>query len=241
MTAQTYRKKPVVIEAMCFDGSPESATKIIDWLSAYGATAIYHEHFMDGDFIAHPDPFLRIDTLEGRMIANKGDQIIKGVQDEFYPCKPDIFAATYEEVSPDSDMVLDLEAAVETTDLWKRRAIWVYEASRARSVLAGAGVPESWALRDPVFQEQFIAAVERRCISGSLYNPVDQHAAWMRSYFEMGWKYGPVRDEKEKVHPNLVPWTELPKEERQKDEVFYRLCSIVYFTLDMPSATTKEI
>ena len=39
-----------------------------------------------------------VTTLEGDMIAKKGDYIIKGVQGEFYPCKPDIFAETYEEV-----------------------------------------------------------------------------------------------------------------------------------------------
>lgn len=44
------------------------------------------------------DGTLTIRTLEGDMTANKGDWIIKGVQGEFYPCKPDIFAATYEPV-----------------------------------------------------------------------------------------------------------------------------------------------
>ncbi len=43
------------------------------------------------------NPILKIETLEGLMIAAKGDYIIKGVQGEFYPCKPDIFAETYEE------------------------------------------------------------------------------------------------------------------------------------------------
>lgn len=91
-----YRKKPIVIEAWQFDGSAESATRIIDWLLTCDATASYHEHLMDGDLIAHPDPFLRIDTLEGRMVGSKDDWIIRGVKGEFYPCKPDIFEATYE-------------------------------------------------------------------------------------------------------------------------------------------------
>lgn len=43
-------------------------------------------------------PVLVIATLEGRMIANLGDYIIKGVRGEFYPCKPDIFEATYDTV-----------------------------------------------------------------------------------------------------------------------------------------------
>lgn len=44
---------------------------------------------------------LKIETLEGDMIANKGDYIIEGVKGEFYPCKPDIFKETYEEVIED--------------------------------------------------------------------------------------------------------------------------------------------
>ena len=41
---------------------------------------------------------MKIKTLEGDMIASEGDYIIKGISGEFYPCKPDIFKATYEEV-----------------------------------------------------------------------------------------------------------------------------------------------
>lgn len=44
------------------------------------------------------NPLLKIETLEGLMIATEGDYIIKGVQGEFYPCKPDIFAETYEKM-----------------------------------------------------------------------------------------------------------------------------------------------
>lgn len=96
-TARRYRKKPVVIEAMQWDGSAESAAPIIDWaLESDGPAIRYHEHLLDGGYIAHPDPFLWVDTLEGRMIANAGDYIIKGVNGEFYPCKPDIFQKTYE-------------------------------------------------------------------------------------------------------------------------------------------------
>lgn len=99
MAAAQYRKKPVVIEAMQWDGSAESATPIIDWArDSDGAAIRYHQHLMDGGLIAHPDPYLWVDTLEGRMIANPGDWIIKGVNGEFYPCKPDIFEKTYEGV-----------------------------------------------------------------------------------------------------------------------------------------------
>lgn len=85
-----YRKKPVVIEAVRFDGAP-SATGIIDWVLAGGGTARYH------DGASHrAGPFINIDTMEGTMRADDGDWVIRGVKGEFYPCKPDIFAATYE-------------------------------------------------------------------------------------------------------------------------------------------------
>lgn len=80
-----YRKKPVVIEAVRYDG--RNATEIMEWAKGQEV----EEDFL-GDWMS-------IKTLEGTMKANKGDYIIKGVQGEFYPCKPDIFEATYEEVS----------------------------------------------------------------------------------------------------------------------------------------------
>lgn len=48
------------------------------------------------DYADLDNPILKIETLEGLMIATEGDYIIKGVQGKFYPCKPDIFAQTYE-------------------------------------------------------------------------------------------------------------------------------------------------
>ncbi|MCA1220256.1 hypothetical protein [Streptomyces sp. 8L] len=93
-----YRKKPVEIEAEQWDGTAEGATRIIDWLLAHDATATYtcsnpdRCSETDGD-TPHS---IAIQTLEGTMRADLNDWIIKGVQGEFYPCKPDIFAATYD-------------------------------------------------------------------------------------------------------------------------------------------------
>lgn len=77
-----YRKKPVVIEAVQFDGTDESC----DWLLP---------QLRDGS-ISRSFNKLYIKTLEGTMTADVGDWIIKGVNGEFYPCKPDIFEKTYE-------------------------------------------------------------------------------------------------------------------------------------------------
>lgn len=97
-----YRKKPVTIEAMQFDGTPQSATRIIDWALEEGDTITYTcptpatGGRLDCRDVNH---HLSISTLEGTMQAERGDYIIKGVQGEFYPCKPDIFQQTYEEVA----------------------------------------------------------------------------------------------------------------------------------------------
>lgn len=88
-----YRKKPVVIEAMLFDGSVGSLDAIFQWLGGdYGVKAELR------DTPTQKRGMLAIETLEGWMGAMPGDYIIKGVKDEFYPCKPDIFAATYDAV-----------------------------------------------------------------------------------------------------------------------------------------------
>lgn len=81
-----YRKKPVVIEAMRYTGSVENCHAVHAFLG--------YEHVAEDDDIC--DTGISIETLEGEMTASPGDWIIKGVQGEFYPCKPDIFAATYE-------------------------------------------------------------------------------------------------------------------------------------------------
>lgn len=82
-----FRKKPIVIEAVRFVPgiSVAEATRIAEWCR--GRPWLSH----DDDVIG-----LEIPTLEGIMSASPGDWIIKGVQGEFYPCKPDIFALTYE-------------------------------------------------------------------------------------------------------------------------------------------------
>lgn len=86
--SRQYRKKPVVIEAVQFDGTFQSMKEILQW-SGNGIEEIQ---------MAYDDYQLKIKTLEGVMIASKGDYIVKGVQGEFYPCKPDIFKETYEAV-----------------------------------------------------------------------------------------------------------------------------------------------
>ena len=82
-----YRKKPVVIEAYRLPAAGEDVPDSFEqWCDEVGFTA----------FESDRDEGMLIPTLEGTMRADPGDWIIKGVKGEFYPCKPDIFAATYE-------------------------------------------------------------------------------------------------------------------------------------------------
>lgn len=83
-----YRKKPVVVEANVFNGGADSATTIINWALSFDGTIRYHSE----------DDSLSINTLEGTMKASAGDMVIRGVSNEFYACKPDIFRLTYEEL-----------------------------------------------------------------------------------------------------------------------------------------------
>ncbi|WP_330253076.1 hypothetical protein OG874_00225 [Nocardia sp. NBC_00565] len=99
ITADTYRKKPVEIQAMQWDGTTEGATAIIDWALSLDGTIRYHcepENGCDGTAGSHR---LAVDTLEGTMLANPRDWVIRGIKGEFYPCKDEIFRATYEAVA----------------------------------------------------------------------------------------------------------------------------------------------
>jgi hypothetical protein len=77
-----FRKKPVVIEAVQYTGDNEQEI----W--RFCSTAEAHNDM--------PGHWMLIPTLEGNMVVSPGDWVIRGVKGEFYPCKPDIFEATYE-------------------------------------------------------------------------------------------------------------------------------------------------
>ena len=105
---QNFVKKPIVIQAIQVpmpNGDPSDA--IVE---------LVQEQNWEGD-----SEGIQISTLEGNMLASPGDWIIKGIQGEYYPCKPDIFEATYNVVVPiiDSgdDMVVSVVADIlEITD-----------------------------------------------------------------------------------------------------------------------------
>jgi hypothetical protein len=80
-----FRKKPVVIEAVQWDGTQNAIEELGTLTGNVG-------------FYPSLNRSIIIPILEGDMTASLGDWIIKGIKNEFYPCKPDIFAQTYEPV-----------------------------------------------------------------------------------------------------------------------------------------------
>lgn len=86
MQVKKFRKKPVVIEAVQFTGN---AAAIDYFIGGEGVM----QRITDGNSVVVA---IGIVTLEGVMRCDKGDWVIKGVNGEFYPCKPDIFEKTYE-------------------------------------------------------------------------------------------------------------------------------------------------
>lgn len=115
-TPRRFRKKPVEIEAMRFAPPPSHAHALTTWMernlypfligNALEPETLRYPDQIESDN-SRPDKGIYIDpatgelmirTLEGDMRVAVGDWVIRGVQGEFYPCKPDIFLATYEEV-----------------------------------------------------------------------------------------------------------------------------------------------
>lgn len=105
-----FRKKPVVIEAVLFEGIKPDGRWMLgsggfhaepppDWFQKAHADGTITQATVERgevNLVANWKECLWIKTLEGGHIASPGDWIIQGVKGELYPCKPDIFEATYE-------------------------------------------------------------------------------------------------------------------------------------------------
>lgn len=87
-----FRKKPVVIEAIQYNG--KNGSEIYNWSNG----RVIESPVLEPTSLNPSGAYLQIETLEGTMTAIYADWIIRGVKGEFYPCKPDIFEQTYEKV-----------------------------------------------------------------------------------------------------------------------------------------------
>ncbi len=86
-SAGAYRKRPVTVQAIRYDGEI-NLDGVLAWARGLGVAEDVMWHTSAGGFV--------IRTLEGDMRVNPGDWVVRGVQGEYYPVKPDIFSATYE-------------------------------------------------------------------------------------------------------------------------------------------------
>ena len=108
-----------------------------------------------------------------------------------------------------------------------RRAIFVYEAAKLEAEISGRPiVPEPWANREEAFRIQFVKVVDKQCGEDKFASAEAAHDSWWREYERMGWRYGLERDLGAKTHPDMVSFDDLPKSERDKDEIFIRLCAV---------------
>lgn len=193
MSAKRYQKKPVEISAMLMDGSIESAKDAVAWIVHNGGEAMLREPVVlrqfdetggDGRDL-YP---VQITTLEGPMIASPGDYVIRGLAGEFYPCRADIFAASYDAVGvrPDEMKPIPVSAAKRIAAdfgynqvvVFGRRVGQVPEphgehlttyganpehcaiAARMGEVLSKFG-QERWAMSEPKMPEAFVRCLER--------------------------------------------------------------------------------
>ncbi len=113
------------------------------------------------------------------------------------------------------------------TDLNARRAEFVYTAARLAAVAAEAPiVPVPWDEREQDFKDQFLEVINTQCGPFRSMSPEELHGGWMQAYIAMGWVYGEKYDRGNRVHPDLVPYSQLGKLEQDKDSVFIALCDI---------------
>ncbi len=114
-----------------------------------------------------------------------------------------------------------------TESLTRYRAEFVYNAARLAAMAARAPiVPVPWAEREEAFRKQFLEVIDRQCGDQRSSSPEELHGSWMQSYITMGWIYGEKYDREKKIHPDLVPYSQLGQLERDKDAVFVALCEI---------------
>jgi len=110
----------------------------------------------------------------------------------------------------------------------------IYEAARLEAEWSKRSlIPEKWQDRDGRFREQYIRTVQNYLTMTNLPPPDEIHANWMRRYLLMGWDYGEKVDRELKTHPDLVPYDELPKDEKDKDAIFLALIWLAQQLIDI--------
>ncbi len=129
-------------------------------------------------------------------------------------------------------MPSELKRYIDEISKKQRRAIFVYEGTRLHATYLDCPIiPKPWNERDEAFQNQFVRIVDDLCTGKIKWNKTEEdfekaHDSWMEAYFKMGWRYGDEYDPANKLHPDLVTYSELNPKEKVKDEVFLKLVDI---------------
>ena len=105
-----------------------------------------------------------------------------------------------------------------------------YEAIRSYRMAIGEKPEDPWESMRADQQESYIRGV-RSCLFGN--TPEEQRAHWLKEKFDTGWQYGPAKDPVAKLHPCMVPYADLPKEQRMKDMLFTGTVRLMAATLGM--------
>ncbi len=161
--AEKWRKRPVVIEAVRWTG--ENAEEVLSFADG-GPAPLWGD-----DFVVDTEKReVIIRTLEGSHTGSAGDWIIRGVKGEYYPCKPDIFEATYEPASS-ADPQAEVEALRQIDDLARRAVaakglsdmsgeseVWEAAWDALRAALAAAGTTSGGAVQVAEIDRQRAAA-----------------------------------------------------------------------------------
>lgn len=97
-----------------------------------------------------------------------------------------------------------------------------HEANRAYCYALGDTSQKAWD-DAPDWQQQSALGGVSAIAEGHITSPEESHASWMSQKEADGWKYGPVKDEMVKEHPCMVPYDDLPEEQRMKDALFFAI------------------
>ena len=111
----------------------------------------------------------------------------------------------------------------------------IYEATRLEADWSNRSiVPEKFDKRDDKFRKQFVDIVEKYISQEKLPTAEEAHDSWVQSYVDMGWKYGKERDTDKKTHPDMLPYNELPQDEKDKDAIFLAIVWAIKEILKTP-------
>lgn len=230
-----FRKKPVVIEAVQWNNL--NRQEMFDFVGKELQCELESETaYLAGQGAPHFS--LIIPTLEGNMKAMKGDWIIQGVNGEFYPCKPDIFAKTYE---PASQPSAPTEAASELRLVAKKllaSKFWTYKARNGRDV----SVEDEHGEKCYIVPSHAIEALED-AIEGQEKVLLDFWPESMIKHFEGGnikledminWIYENVIPAEKAKWESSTPPTATPEAAKEQGELLYRLLSPMEVGTEFP-------